>query len=54
VSEEEFEGMPERVTRHFERVRALLDEELADGTASTGNREDGTTAAESREDDGNR
>lgn len=30
VSEDEFDEMPERITRHFDRVRRLLDEARAD------------------------
>ena len=30
VSETEFESMPDRISAHFDRVRELLSEELAD------------------------
>ena len=30
VSDAEFEAMPERISEHFDRVRARLAEELAD------------------------
>jgi len=33
VSDDEFESMPERISQHFDKVRALLEQETSDSDA---------------------